>query len=101
MSNQRKNLLQPNRLLIASQTKTRNAEASNAQLVKIIEGLIRETRDVLFRIRPHLAPEGLAIADEFAKALDPPAVIEPSKLPGRGKAPIQVFTAEELKAVGE
>jgi len=101
MSNNRKHLLNQNRLMIAQQTKTRNAEASNAQLVKIIEGLIRETRDVLFRIRPHLAPDGLAIVDEFAKALDPPDVVDASKLPRSGKAPIQVFTQQDLEAVEE
>ena len=101
MSNRRANLLDPHRLVIASQTKTRDAEHKIRQLCTIIDGLIAETRDVLFRLRPHVAPAGISILDEFAASMEPPAVVDPGKLPGSGKAPLQVFTAEDLREAGE
>jgi len=99
MSNRRRNALNPSRLLIASQERTRQAKLERAELVAIINGLIEEERAFFAAIRPHVRPEGIPLLDDMVRAITPPEdAPSPILSPRKG---VQVFTEEELKKVGD
>lgn len=89
-------------LLIAATAKAKRAERHAAELRIIVHGLVTETRDLLSRLRSHVQPEGLAMLDEFLGVFEAHQERTPIDNPLRaeGKAPVAIYTEDDLKAVG-
>lgn len=100
MSNNRRNLLNPERLLIASQTKARQERMEKRELIAIIEGLIEEERAFFVAIRPHVKPEGLPLLDEMIRAITPPEEARGRVQPVTHGG-VQVYTERDLEKVGD